>query len=58
MSIGESANFSLFSLATSGQGKQSSASELADFLKEAGFTHIVVTPTYAYYSLVRVLKPA
>ena len=52
------ANFSLFAFATSGQGKQYSASELADFLKEAGFTEIVVTPTYAYYSLVRALKPA
>jgi hypothetical protein len=50
-------DFSLIAFATSWQGKQYSATELADLLKEAGFTNVLVTATYAYYSLISATKP-
>lgn len=39
------------------RGKQYSAAELEGILESAGFPHVAVTPTYAYYSLVSAVKP-
>jgi len=40
------------------RGKQFSAPELNALLTTAGFAHMTVTPSYAYYSLVTATKPA
>ena len=39
------------------RGQRFSAGEVADLLREAGFTDVSLTPTYAYYSLVAASKP-
>jgi len=39
------------------RGKQYTARELDELLREVGFTDTTVTPTYAYYSLVSASKP-
>ncbi|TMC17162.1 MAG: hypothetical protein E6J34_19050 [Chloroflexi bacterium] len=38
-------------------GRQYTARELDENLREAGFTDVMVNPTYSYYSLVSVRKP-
>ncbi|HLZ27306.1 MAG TPA: methyltransferase [Chloroflexota bacterium] len=48
--------FSVMMLGT--RGKQFSAPELNALLTTAGFAHMTVTPSYAYYSLVTATKPA
>jgi predicted O-methyltransferase YrrM len=39
------------------EGKQRTAGEFESILSEAGFRDMVVTPTYAYYSVVQARKP-
>lgn len=39
------------------RGKQFTAGELTDMLREAGFTDVTVNNTYGYYSLVSASKP-
>ncbi|MGH8071901.1 MAG: methyltransferase [Candidatus Entotheonellia bacterium] len=39
------------------EGEQYSRKELSEMLREAGFTHIEVRPTFGYWSIVTALKP-
>lgn len=39
------------------EGKQFTATELAELLSECGFVDVTVTPSYGYYSLITARKP-